>query len=506
MGSIGSLYVSINANDDNLRKGMKKTEESLLSFKNIVKTLAIAEVFNLATDAVKSLGRELGASMKEAADHITRVARLSDILNISTERLIGWGKAADDAGMDTQAFEAALVKLFKNLGGAEEESGATFDALNKIGLKLSDLEGLSSAEIFYKISDAIKNTGSSAAQLNATLALFGKSGAPLLTVAKDGADAWREAEKAVAATGQAISRLDAAKVEEARLAVKALGDMWDSIAVNLVVVVSPIITMLAKQFAAMGNDGTTWGVKVKTSIKESALGIASMLDVLYIYMSAWKVIVTLKEAAVLAVSRLVQLTATLAKMSPLALASQSYTDILTVIEKIAKEFADTTETAMQNSAKAAKEYADNFVKFISGGAGAAETAFNKMLDAVDKKLADRIKKLEELGNKAALVAKKIMSGAKEMSNMVNPDSLDDVEMSKMVKPKAGPEQFFRFIAMQKLAERGTFRQMSLNNMSLAGVSTQSQEQKVNDPQLKDTNAILKKIAMQLSDPSIPLAG
>ena len=55
-------------------------------------------------------------------------------------------------------------------------------------------------------------------------------------------------------------------------------------------------------------------------------------------------------------------------------------------------------------------------------------------------------------------------------------------------------------------EQGTFKQVNLADMSLSGVSSVKAEQKVTDPQLKETNATLKRIAASVAKDNVAVAG
>jgi len=100
MGAVGSLYINISAKNENLTKGLKKAQGDLLSFKNVVKTLTIAEGFNLAKNAVMSFGRAIEQNVSDSFKTIADFTRMSDRLGISTEALVGYADKAEDAGME----------------------------------------------------------------------------------------------------------------------------------------------------------------------------------------------------------------------------------------------------------------------------------------------------------------------------------------------------------------------------------------------------------------------
>jgi hypothetical protein len=156
----------------------------------VLKTIEIAKIGFAGISAGAGIITGLGSSALEMASRVSSsVDSLNDLANrtgIALKPLQGLGLAAKLAGVDTEAFGAAVTKMSVNIGKAE--AGDAFSkSLDSIGVSLAGLQGMNPAAQFSAISKAIGEIPSNAGRAAAAVEIFGKAGAALAPLFKDGA-------------------------------------------------------------------------------------------------------------------------------------------------------------------------------------------------------------------------------------------------------------------------------------------------------------------------------
>lgn len=120
---------------------------------------------------------DLGGTMKDAADRIGTVAGRALVLTEAFKR----------AGLEAGSVESSIAKMQKNIAEAMQQPGgdkASF--LKSLGLDATDLANMDSADAFEKIGTAIAGIQNPTLRTQAAMELFGKSGAQLLNLFRDG--------------------------------------------------------------------------------------------------------------------------------------------------------------------------------------------------------------------------------------------------------------------------------------------------------------------------------
>ncbi len=137
----------------------------------------------------------LGQSAAETVDNISKVSR---VVGMSYGELASLAHAGDLAGVSMNAMAKGATKsdiaMVKALNG-NKTAIASFEAL---ALSVQDLAGMSSADKFAAISDAIGGLPTAAQRAAAAVSIFGKAGAellPLFEMGSGGVNAAAEAAK-----------------------------------------------------------------------------------------------------------------------------------------------------------------------------------------------------------------------------------------------------------------------------------------------------------------------
>ncbi len=163
---------------------------------------------------------------RAALQQIDALAKQSQLLGITTEKLAAFQLVAEKTGVEQKTLEKSLINVTRVVAEAAEGTGLATDTLKKLGLEAKALALLSPDEQFLQIADAMKGLNSQSEKVLASYELFGGRGAALLRTLEAGSAAFEEAEEKTKLYGTAISAVDAKSIEDAN---DAFTDMKEAI-------------------------------------------------------------------------------------------------------------------------------------------------------------------------------------------------------------------------------------------------------------------------------------
>lgn len=196
----------------------------------------------LATAGVVALTRE-------ANRNVDALAKQSQLLGITTEKLAAYQLATRLSGGTNQVFEKGLLKVQKAI--VDAENGLTtytraFDALN---LSPSQLATLTPDEQFNALGRAFAGVENQTRRLAIAYDLFGGRNTQLLNALVTTGTQLDKIEADTVAWGTALSAVDARKVEIANDEVERAQEALRGIANTVAVALAPLRGQLAKDFA-----------------------------------------------------------------------------------------------------------------------------------------------------------------------------------------------------------------------------------------------------------------
>ena len=162
--AFSSAMGKVNSFSDNARAKLKAAFEPLKSVEGLAKTAGLLYLGEkVAAFAEQSL---------EAAENIVHAAKRA---GASVEDFSRLAYAARQSGADMGTLETAVFKLQKSLGTAVNDGlSPAAAALKDLGLKASDLIGLSLTDQFIKVTAALRAMDSTEEQAAASAALMGR--------------------------------------------------------------------------------------------------------------------------------------------------------------------------------------------------------------------------------------------------------------------------------------------------------------------------------------------
>ena len=242
----------------NLPKGLLTGAAGLAAAGGVIGGLVaggISSAFSAVTSFASNLG-EVGG----------RLVDMSDRTGISVEALAELDHAAQMGGTSLESLEGGLTKMGVKLADAAGGSETARSAFDAIGVSVSELSSLSPDKQFEVIADKLAGISDPGARAAAAMDIFGKSGADLLPLMKDGAagiQAFREEAKSLGR----ITEEDARAVDE-------LGDTFANVQTG----VTNAGLAVAASFAPVLNDLGAVLVPVVNGLAGAAASVGKMVS------------------------------------------------------------------------------------------------------------------------------------------------------------------------------------------------------------------------------------
>ena len=193
MGTLMSLVATLSLDSSGYKKGITEAKSSGQGLANsLEKTFsrikkAFAAVISVAAvKKVANAAMNLANSTAQAAD---RIDKQSQALGISRKAFQQWDYILAQSGASIDSLGVSMKTLNSAILGGGDSAVAAFDQL---GLKLTDLQGLSQEDAFGKVVDAFQRMPQDARKSALAVQLFGRQGQTLMPLLNTSAEGMAE--------------------------------------------------------------------------------------------------------------------------------------------------------------------------------------------------------------------------------------------------------------------------------------------------------------------------
>ena len=228
-----------------------KSLESLAKNTGILAGIELGRIFVGGVQAIGNVFRDVANRVTALVSNVNAgVDSLNDLSSrtgIGVEALQGYSLAAKLAGVDTEAFGTAVQKLAVNIGKATH-GDALDKALKGINLSLQELRALSPEQQFSEIGAAISELPTAADRAAAAVAIFGKQGAALAPLFREGAASIEELQARAERLGIIISETQVNNVADMNDAFDLVRATVDGIIGQVIGNLAPAVTAVTDQF------------------------------------------------------------------------------------------------------------------------------------------------------------------------------------------------------------------------------------------------------------------
>lgn len=301
MANIAALTVAMKLESAKFVSGLKKAQKRTESFTK--KTRKGLNAAGKAFGGMSAVGvAALGAIYKSQSANIDQLAKFSDQLGISTAALAGLRHHAELTGVSSSVLDKSLIKLQASVGQAAEGFGVGVKAFDRLGLSATELKKLSVDSQFKAVAEALKGVENQTERATIAYELFGAKGTGLLNTLNGGADAINKSVLEAEKLGVTLTRLDAAKVEQANDAMFRAEQATKGFANQITTRLAPYVETAANQFynAALESGGFAEVASSGISAVTKAVGwLTKVLDGLNMVWNGLKVIANTAIAGIL---------------------------------------------------------------------------------------------------------------------------------------------------------------------------------------------------------------
>jgi len=527
MATIANLDVSISARTEALRKGLQKARKRVGAFaRNVAGVSTRVASWGAGMAAVAAGG--LTALIKKTADAGDRIDKMSKRTGLAEEFLSKLDHAAGLSGTSLETMENAIRKMAQ--AAADSNAGLkTYQReFDRLGVSVTDSSGnIKDVEtLFLESADALSRLENNTLKVSVASKLFGRAGTqllPMLTQGRQGLKAMMdEAERlgvvwtsktagAAALLKDNMSRLSlqikSTAVEFANALIPRISEIAEGLSAwlnkNKSLISSKLISWansLGDAISAVYNQVIEWANN-RTFELWIARAKAGFLGLKLVGVSIWEGIKGAGNLALAGISKGLDL---LVRGFKYSLGQIQYF-VAGWAQSLGEHFAGVA--GLDKTGRRLMEFAG---RTRAQGMGAIEesrrpTAYGKMASIAFSdagKNAERITKAGKEYMKAAedvayLQEKVAQSSTKNIKPIVAAASKIE-SVAKGTGISGVTTSATSVAAAPKFEEHkiGFGSQINAALMSVAGLSSGTRKQKVEDPQLKETNTILKQIAEQ----------
>ena len=199
------------------------------------------------------------ALVKMRMSAVDNLAKTADKLGVTTEALAGLQHAAQLSGVSTQQFDKALQNMGVQVANAAKGTGLAVRALDDLGINALALSQLPLDQQMHEVAKAMEGVENQSERVRIAYELFGARGVGVLNMMKNGADAMQDMAKEADTLGIAISRIDAAMIEQANDDVQRAKSVFQGFGNQIATELSPLISELASNFYQTALDSNEAG-------------------------------------------------------------------------------------------------------------------------------------------------------------------------------------------------------------------------------------------------------
>jgi lambda family phage tail tape measure protein len=149
------------------------TNQGIQALNNLqTKVSGLNTVFGSLKNVVAGLA--LGSAVKSVILYADGIQDLSDVTGIAIKNIVGFGKALDAFGGNSEIANKAILKLTGSIGDAASGNAGLQDAFARVGVSLQDLRTLSEQDLLAKTIEGLESLTDKSEQVLLKQQLLGK--------------------------------------------------------------------------------------------------------------------------------------------------------------------------------------------------------------------------------------------------------------------------------------------------------------------------------------------
>lgn len=238
-----------------------------------VSTLKSIELSRVFISAVQGAASGFTSFVSGASAAVASLDDLANRTGVSTQSLQAYQFAAEVSGVSIETFGRSIQKLLINLGEAQTGNKAAIKSFADLGISVAELAGLTPEQTFERVAAAISELPNPSQQAAAAVGLFGKAGAELVPVFREGAGFLGEMRAEAERLGLVLN-------QDQVQGLAALDDTIGKVSASFQALQQRIVAELAPALTQVAEDGLAFiaSINVEEVARSAESAIAGLAD------------------------------------------------------------------------------------------------------------------------------------------------------------------------------------------------------------------------------------
>lgn len=273
--AVGNLFVRLGLDSSRFSAGLKSAGTSTKSFASKLRqSTKMVGAFGLAMTTAAAVG--VTAIVKNTLSAVDTLAKTSNKLGVTTERLSGLRYAAEQTGISVQTMDMALQRMVRRVAEAAQGTGEAKAALKELGVSARRLNDLSPDEQFLRIAAAMSGVKTQADRVRLGFKLFDSEGVALVNTLAIGEKGLRAMFQELRDLGGEVSSFDAARIEDANDAFNRMRKVMQGAAITITSELAPLIEGISNRLIQAGKDSGGFKNTIIDSMEAVAVAVTSV--------------------------------------------------------------------------------------------------------------------------------------------------------------------------------------------------------------------------------------
>lgn len=297
MTTLATLTVDLMANSANFRNEMRAANRSSRGWADGVRKSARIAGAAITAASVAAAGA-LTATYIQQSKAIDQQAKFADRIGVSTEALSGLQHAAELTGVSSDQLNMGLQRMTRRVAEAAQGTGEAVGALETLGISAKELNELSPDQQFKRIAEAMEGVEGRSEKVRLAFKLFDSEGVGLVNTLDMGADGLSSMEKEAEMLGISLSRVDAAKIEQANDQMYRVGQLSRGVGMQITAELAPIVEGLANEWLRSAQEAGGAGSVISEVVNYGVEAVGFLANTVRGVSVAWEVVQAASASAV----------------------------------------------------------------------------------------------------------------------------------------------------------------------------------------------------------------
>lgn len=262
--SAEQLNIILNARDKEFTKAMERNQKRVERFakqsqKNLSATgAAFSQIGKKLAPVLAALSARAAVdAISDVVEKLDDIGKTADRIGITTSALQELRVVAESAGVSQAALDTSIEKLGRGLAEASMGIGTAKVALEQLNLSADDLMDLGLEDAMGKIADEINKVPSPMERTALAMQLFGRSGAPMLNLLREGSDGMSQMRKDARELGVVIDEDLVRNAEDAQTKLDLMSRVISAQLSSALVELAPLLVGAATAVAGFVTNAVT---------------------------------------------------------------------------------------------------------------------------------------------------------------------------------------------------------------------------------------------------------